>query len=68
MAVKKVTVNLPEEQVKFLQEIASKEDMSFTDVLRRAINLERFFVQQEEAGHKFLIEDKGQRLREVLRR
>ncbi len=68
MAIKKVTVNLPEEQVQFLQEIAQKESLSFTDVLRRAINSEKFFVQQETAGRKVLIEDSDQRIREVVRK
>lgn len=68
MAIRKVTVNLPEEQVQFLQEIAQKESLSFTDVLRRAINSEKFFVQQESAGRKILIEESDQRIREVVRK
>jgi predicted transcriptional regulator len=68
MAVKKVTVNLPEDQVRFLQEIAAREHMTFTDVLRRAINSEKFFVQQEQAGRKVLVEESGQRIREVVRK
>ena len=68
MAVKKVTVNLPEDQVEFLQEIAAAEHLTFTDVLRRAINSEKFFVKQEDAGHKILVEEPGQRIREVLRK
>ena len=66
--VKKVTVNLPEDQVQFLQDIAKKENVSFTDVLRRAINSEKFFVQQEGLGHKVLVEEVGQRIREVIRK
>ena len=66
--IKKVTVNLPEDQVQFLQDIAKKENVSFTDVLRRAINSEKFFVQQESSGHKVLVEEVGQRIREVIRK
>jgi hypothetical protein len=68
MAVKKVTVNLPEEQVRFLQDLAAKENLTFTDVLRRSINSERFFVEQEQGGRKVLVEDKERRIREVIRK
>lgn len=64
---KKVTVNLPIEQVAFLQELAAKEKVSVVDVLRRAINSEKFFVENEIANRKILIED-GSRIREVIRR
>lgn len=66
--MKKVTLNLPEEQVSFLMEIADRENLSFTDVVRRAINSERFFVQQEQQGRKVLVEDGNQRIREVFRK
>lgn len=68
MATRKVTVNLPEDQVQFLQEIAATEDLTFTDVLRRAINSEKFFVQQESTGNKVLVEGPDQRIREVVRK
>ncbi len=68
MATKKVTVNLPEDQVKFLQDIAAKEHITFTDVLRRSINSEKFFVDQEAANRKILVEDDKQRIREVIRK
>lgn len=67
MAVKKVTLNLPEEQVTFLMNLAKKESLTFTDVVRRAINSEKFFVKQEAEGRKVLVEDGNQRIREVLR-
>ena len=66
MAIKKVTINLPEEEVKFLQEIADKENRTFTEVLRRSINTEKFFVEQEKAGKKILIED-GKEIRQIVR-
>ena len=64
---KKVTVNLPAEQVAFLQELATREKVSVVDVLRLAINSEKFFVDNEIAKRKILIED-GTRIREVIRR
>ena len=68
MVMKKVTVNLPVDQVEFLQQIAEAEHISFTDVLRRSINSERFFVTQEKANRKILVEEDGQRIREVIRK
>lgn len=64
---KKITVNLPSDQVDFLQEVAQRDQVSFTDALRRAINSEKFFVEQENAGRKVLVEE-GQRIREVIRK
>ncbi|MDD5271425.1 MAG: hypothetical protein PHU14_01775 [Methylovulum sp.] len=68
MATKKITVNLPEDQIEFLQQIASKENLTFTDALRRAINSEKFFVQQENAGRKILVEEPDRHIREVIRK
>jgi hypothetical protein len=65
---KKVTVNLPADQVEFLQGVAKKNNLSFTDALRRAINSEKFFVEQETNGRKILVEDGNERMREVIRR
>lgn len=64
---RKVTVNLPSEQVSFLQDLATKEKISVVDVLRRAINSEKFFVDNESANRKILVED-GTRIREIIRR
>lgn len=65
--VKKVTVNLPKDLIEFLQEVAEKDKTTFTSALRRAIKAEKFFVDQEKAGHTVLVEDKNKRLREVIR-
>lgn len=66
-AMKKITVNLPSDQVSFLQEVAKKENVSVVDVLRRAINAEKFFVESENSNKKVLVEEKG-RIREIIRR
>lgn len=67
MATKKVTVNLPEDQIEFLQALAKLEDITFTDALKRSINAERFFVDQKKNGRKVLVEEKGHKLREIVR-
>jgi hypothetical protein len=66
--VKKVTFNLPNDQVEFLQRVSAQEGVSVTDVLRRAINAEKFFIDQEKAGCKVLIEDSTHRMMQVIRR
>lgn len=38
MKVSKVTVNIPDEQIEFLQETAKKEDLTVTDILRLCEN------------------------------
>lgn len=67
MAIKKVTINLPEEQILFLKGIAKKKNITFTDAIRRAIAFESFFVEQEDKGRKILVEEKDRRLREIIR-
>lgn len=68
MAITKVTVNLPAEQVAFLERIASEESLTFTDILKRSISSERFFVDQEKANRKVLVEEPlTQRMYEVRR-
>jgi len=64
---RKITVNLPLDQVEFLESLALKDRVSVVDVLRRAINSEKFFVENEGANRKILIED-GSRIREVIRK
>lgn len=55
MKTKKVIVNLLDEQVAFLQNLAARKDMTFTDALVRAIDLEKFLVTQENLGRKVLV-------------
>jgi hypothetical protein len=61
----KVSFNLPQEDINFLQATAKKENKTFTDILNRSIHTERFFVEQEDLGHKILIEDQKSQLYEV---
>jgi len=67
MGTRKVTVNLPEEQIAFLKRLAEQEHISFTDALRRSINAEKFFIEQAQSGRKILVEEKDHKLREIVR-
>lgn len=62
-----VTTQILTEQVAWLEETAKRENVTPGDILRRAINTEKFFVDQETAHRKILVQD-GDRLREVIRR
>ena len=67
VATKKVTVNLPADQVEFLQKLAAQENITFTDALKRSINAEQFFFEQKKNGRKLLVEENGHKLREIIR-
>ena len=64
--VTKITVNLPTQLVEFLQEEADREQVPVTTVIRRAIKMEQFWVANERANKKILIEDNGN-IRELIR-
>lgn len=66
--VTKVTLNLPDELVDFVKKIADKENITITNAIQRAINFEKFYVEQEHEGNKFLIEGKDKKIREIVRK
>ena len=63
----KITVNLPEEQVNFLMNVAATEKITFTDAIRRSINTEKFFINQKQANRKILIEASDGQIHEIIR-
>ena len=63
----KVIVNLPKEQVKFLELEAKKRSVSVTDMISSAINTESFFSGEIGKGSKFLVEFKNGNIKEVIR-
>lgn len=67
MNVRKVTVNLPEEDVAFLQRLAEEKHITVTAALRQAISTERLLHEQEARGSKILIEEPNRRLLQVVR-
>jgi predicted transcriptional regulator len=64
--VVKMTFTLPEESYREMQEIAEKENLPLTHVLRRAIKTEQFIKEQEKHGNKILI-DTGGKLERLVR-
>ena len=65
--VQQVTVFLKSEEKEFLETQADIEGISFNDLLRRSIILERFFVAQQRKQRKFFFGVPGRPLRELIR-
>ena len=63
----RVTVLLTPEEMEFLETQADVEGISFNDVLRRSIILEKFFVDQQRKNRKIFFGAPGRPLREVIR-
>jgi Ribbon-helix-helix protein, copG family len=62
----KVTVNLPDQTVEAIKEIAEKRGTTVTEALRQAIESQRFFQDEVDNGNKVLIKNPDQSFREVL--
>ena len=52
VAVQQVTVHLTSDEVEFLRTQATVDGVTFNDVLRRSIGLEKFFVDQQRKKRK----------------
>lgn len=64
----KTSLNLPENAVEALKELAQKRGTTLAQVVRQAIATEKFLHDTVEEGGKVLIEDKDKSLRQVLLR
>jgi hypothetical protein len=53
----KVTVNLSNEVVAVLKDLAERDDTTMTEVLKRAIAVQKYLVDQQDHGRQLLIED-----------
>lgn len=66
MAVFKTSVNLPEETVEALKEMAADSGSSMAEVLRRAIATEKYLQDTVKEGGTVLIKDRDKSLKELL--
>lgn len=57
MAHQKISVNLPEEVLKALREIAANDSVTQTEALRRAISTMKFLQDAQKDGKSILIRD-----------
>jgi predicted transcriptional regulator len=62
----KFSVNLPDETVGALRELAEKRNTTVTQVLRDAVASEVFLQRELETGAKLLIEMPDRRTRELV--
>jgi len=62
----KMSVNLSSEVVDALKYLATKRNITMTEVLRQAIGTEKFLDEARENGGAVLIEDKKGRVRQLI--
>jgi hypothetical protein len=62
----KVTVNLPNDTVDAIREIANERGVSVTQALRQVIETQRFLHEEIQQGSKVLLERPNQVTREVM--
>ena len=62
----KMSVNLSEDVVNILKKMAEERHTTLTEVLRKAIGMEKFVDDIKKENGKILIEDNNGRIREVV--
>src|SRR5579872_6198675 len=62
----KVTVNLTPEDVETLNAIAAKRGVTKTEVLRRALAMEKFLDESADSGEKILLQSPDNSVRQLL--
>lgn len=66
-AKKTMTLNLSEAEMRVLEELANKKDLSKTAVLRQALRLYQMVEERLSAGEKLVFEDeKAQKKAELM--
>jgi metal-responsive CopG/Arc/MetJ family transcriptional regulator len=63
---KRVSVSLPLDTIKKLDEIASRHGITMTDAIRRAIYTETYIENEIQQDNKILIQKSDNTLREVV--
>jgi Restriction endonuclease/Ribbon-helix-helix protein, copG family len=62
----KTTLNLPSDAAEALRSLASARNTSMSEVVRRAISLEKYMHAATRAGSRFLLEDNDKSLKELI--
>jgi hypothetical protein len=65
-SIRRLTVNLTEEDIQTLKRLAEAKGLTMTDTLRLALQTEAFIQERQQRGEKLLIEKSDGSLREVL--
>ncbi len=62
----KLTVNLPEDTVEGIKQIAEKRGITVTEALRQALETHRFLDTELRQGSKVLLEKRDRSLRQLV--
>lgn len=65
-APKRLSVNLSEKAYKDLEQMAKEADMSMTEVVRRAIGMEKFLTDAQKKKQKILLEDADGSIKQIV--
>ena len=62
----KTTITLPEDMVAVLRELAVARNVSFVEVVRRAITVEKYLSDVRNDGCRILVEDPEKLIKEIV--
>lgn len=62
----KTTITLPEDAVVVLHELASSRNVSFAEVVRRALTVEKYLTDARKDGCRILVEDPEKLIKELV--
>lgn len=62
----KTTISLPEDTVAVLRQLAKTRNVSFAEVVRRAITVEKYLDDARHDGCRVLIEDPEKLIKEIV--
>ncbi len=57
MSFTKISVNLSDEVLQALRDMAQRDNVTMTEALRRSISTQKFLDEEQRAGRLVLIED-----------
>ncbi len=63
----RVTLNVPEELLGRIKALAKKEELTVTEVFRRALETHLYLTKEERASSKILLKRAGQPIVEIVR-
>ncbi|HXH37309.1 MAG TPA: CopG family transcriptional regulator [Thermoanaerobaculia bacterium] len=62
----KTTISLPEDAVTVLRELSEARNVSFAEVVRRALTMDKYLTDARSDGCRILIEDPKKLIKEIV--
>jgi predicted transcriptional regulator len=62
----KTTISLPEDTLAALRELAKARNVSFAEVIRRAVTMDKYLNDVRNDGCRILIEDPEKLIKEIV--